>query len=243
MHTHEMFRSAQSLGCVAGGEHVRVAFEVQQFEPQQADKWLHVLPLGKVEARDGRTFQVQDAAALLKACELPMLVDWEHRSEFFMGSSEAAGWIEDLLVEPGSGRFPSPGVWGRVDWTPKGREQTESKAYRYLSPVLLLDVPPGDAVSRSAFETRTVLKIASVALTNTPALHMQSIDSFRASFSTRLAETVPLRAARAHMAKQRTTLSGAATSAAVSARLRENGVGAAEEKAAREYMSKTRGRR
>jgi phage I-like protein len=185
------------LGTTAEGRDlVRRSYDVQPYElpgaaeGEAATKWIHVLPLGQVDARDGRSFRVENAADILKLCELPMLVDWEHQSEFWNGSTEAAGWIEEFAVEPGgSGRFPSAGIWGRVEWTPEGQKDVDGKAYRYLSPVLLLEVPPlpaGTATAeRSAFEARTVLQIVSVALTNTPALRMQSIDSFRERLSAR----------------------------------------------------------
>ena len=59
--------------------------------------WLHILPAGEdVHARDGRSFKVPDVDAVIRASELPMLVDWEHRSEF--GETRAAGWIEQTLA-------------------------------------------------------------------------------------------------------------------------------------------------
>lgn len=204
--------NADLLGTTEDGRDViRLAFDVAQFDiagltPEApAAKWLHICPLGNVESRDGRQFRVDDASSLVSACELPLLIDWEHQSEYWMGSTEAAGWIVEFAVEPGgSGKFPSAGVWGRTEWTPKGKRDTDDRAYRYLSPVLLLEVPqppPGEPsyATRDTFE-RKAIQILSVALTNTPALRMQSIDSFRERLSARFGpmgrETQPMDAAK-----------------------------------------------
>jgi hypothetical protein len=86
-----------------------------------------------------------------------MLLDWEHESERYDGSTKAAGWLSALEARPS-------GIWGRVEYTPDGERDVTHKSYRYLSPVLELDS-----------ETREVLSIVSVALTNRPALTMSSI--------------------------------------------------------------------
>lgn len=134
-----------------------------------AGRWIQVLPFGQqIEARDGRKFTVRDANEIIKRTELPMLVDWEHRS--VADDSLAAGWIEELEVRPGQG------VWGRVDWTPKGRDQVRAREFRFLSPVVLGKREGG------LFH---VQRIASVALTNTPALKMQGIEMFREQYGRR----------------------------------------------------------
>lgn len=133
---------------------------------------LHVVPAGpKVRARDGRSFSVSDPAKVIANSELPLLIDWEHRSEY--GQSKAAGWIHGLeFVDDGS---PSAGIWGTVEnWTTDGAKDVADKTYRYLSPVLVIDG-----------ESLEVFAILSVALTNTPALRLEALDAFRESMSRR----------------------------------------------------------
>ena len=71
-------------------------------------------------------------------------------------------------VAPGGDR--PPGIWGKVEWTEDGRRDIASKAYRYLSPVVLMD---GDS---------SALSIAAVALTNRPALQLEAVEGFRERF-------------------------------------------------------------
>ena len=127
---------------------------------ESSGQYIHITPLGpNISARDGRTFKLSrpDSVIAASSVSLPKLVDWEHRSEMYNGNSEAAGWIDTLEWRAGSG------LYGRVSWTPKGKADVESGAYKFLSPVLVIDG-----------ETREVETIESVALTNTPALTMNA---------------------------------------------------------------------
>jgi len=150
-------------------------------------EWIHILPGGPiVVARDERVFQVTDAESVLAASELPMLVDWEHESENpWGGSTRAAGWIEELSASDGSER--AAGLWGRVRWTGKGGEDVAQGAYRFLSPVVVIDS-----------ETRDAQQIVSVALTNRPALRMQEIGRFREQMSARIGVALDGERAQAH---------------------------------------------
>jgi phage I-like protein len=120
--------------------------------------WIHITPRGpQIVARDGRKFSMSNADAVVAKSTVPALVDWDHESELFTGSTRAAGWVEALAVR-------SSGVWGRVKWTAKGKADIADSAYRFLSPVLELNP-----------ETKEVLSIISIALTNRPALQMSQI--------------------------------------------------------------------
>jgi phage I-like protein len=158
---------------------VREQFRAQHLEAQRALRLavdlykadgavkhrIQILPPGPiVAARDGRMFSVTDLPRVVSASEVPMLVDWEHNSERWDGSTRAAGWLESLEINPSE---KQRGLWGRVRWTDAGQKDIDSKAYRYLSPVLLLDG-----------ESRDVLQVVSVALTNKPALAMAEISAF-----------------------------------------------------------------
>jgi phage I-like protein len=150
----EQYRAQHITTLPSGQQMVRCTFELES----TGDGSLHIVPAGPlVLARDGRSFHVSDPARVIAASELPMLVDWEHRSEFG-GETRAAGWISGLAVRP-------TGIYGAVTWTPAGLADVKSRAYRYLSPVLLLS------------EGRDVLAIASIALTNRPALHLSAIEA------------------------------------------------------------------
>lgn len=172
------------LGTLQDGRSlVRALCEVSPFDDAASKaRWIHVMPFGPfIEARDGRAFQVENVQAVLASTELPLLVDWEHQSAaMFGGTSRAAGWIEELAVEDGfANRFPSKGLWGRVEWTEEGARDVAAKAFRFLSPVLLIDK-----------ETRNVETLLSVALTNTPALHLEGIaaDAYCQKFSARFGQ-------------------------------------------------------
>ncbi|MGB2987132.1 MAG: phage protease, partial [Phycisphaerae bacterium] len=78
-------------------------------------------------------------------------IDWEHEG-LKGGQADAAGWVEKLYAVPGVG------LKALVKWTDKAREAIRSDAYRYLSPVLLIDKT-----------TKRALGLHSAALTNAPA--------------------------------------------------------------------------
>ena len=103
----EQYR-AQHLSTLSSGQQlVRCTFDLES----TGDGSIHIMPSGPlVLARDGRSFQVSDAARVIAASELPLLVDWEHNSEF-TSDTRAAGWISALSVEPSNG-LRRPGVWG-----------------------------------------------------------------------------------------------------------------------------------
>lgn len=170
--------AAQRIDQCNGRSLVRLLCEAEPVVLDE-EQWVQVMPFGPfVEARDGRAFQISSPLDVAALSETPMLVDWEHASESYMGSTRAAGWVEELRVQPEEGgKFPRRGVWGRVSWTPDGQKDVGDKAYRFLSPVLLMDG-----------ETRNVEQILSVALTNRPALTMEGISSFRERFSARLGQ-------------------------------------------------------
>lgn len=168
---------AQEIGRTDEGNRVvRLAFELALEgagggdSKGSAPKRLHVVPAGpKVFARDGRSFRVNDPAKVIAASETPMLIDWEHMSEY--GHTKAAGWVSSL--EFVDAEDATAGIWGTVEsWTPQGEADVSSKAYRYLSPVLVIDAM-----------TEEVVSVVSVALTNKPALRLEALDSFRQAMS------------------------------------------------------------
>lgn len=126
----------------------------------------HITPDGYFRADDGRPrsmdgvmvddwlMNAEIAAALIASLQggaKPILYDYEHNSMW--GDTRAAGWIVELVYVPGRGLF------GRVEWTPRGAKEIADKEFRYSSPLFYFDPKTG-----------AVTELLSVALTNNPAL-------------------------------------------------------------------------
>ena len=82
-------------------------------------------------------------------------IDYEHQLERSVKNGQpapAAGWITGLEAREN-------GVWGKVEWTAKGKAHVEAREYRYVSPTFYHDRNTG-----------AVLAIESVALPNIPCL-------------------------------------------------------------------------
>ncbi|MGB2984917.1 MAG: phage protease, partial [Phycisphaerae bacterium] len=114
------------------------------------------VPWGAVHSKKGE-FIVDDEAAraMIAAFDAhgnTVPIDWEHEG-LKGGRADAAGWVERLWAAPGVG------IKALVKWTDKAREAIRSDAYRYLSPVLLIDRA-----------TKRALGLHSAALTNAPAI-------------------------------------------------------------------------
>lgn len=127
---------------------------------------VQIFPDGAFRADDGRPrnmegVEVDDwqmnaeiAAVLiadLKSSSKPILYDYEHNSMY--GDTRAAGWIVELVYVAGRGLF------GRVEWTPRGTKEISDKEFLYSSPLFYFDPKTG-----------AVTALQSVALTNNPAL-------------------------------------------------------------------------
>lgn len=102
-----------------------------------APEWVHLIPAGRMAARDGRKFDLVDPAAVIldfeqRGVDLP--IDYEHQMDTpaarLKGPVPAAGWIKELAHD-------ETGLWGRVEWTATARDLIARKEYRFLSPVFL----------------------------------------------------------------------------------------------------------
>ncbi|MEM1284941.1 MAG: phage protease [Pseudomonadota bacterium] len=124
---------------------------------------LLVLPAGRIEGRDGRWWDnsaPDDVIADFQAQGIDLAIDYEHASELapITGQpSPAAGWIKALENRGGE-------IWARVEWTPRATEMIESREYRYISPTFFFD------------DSRTVLALSSIALTNQPNLRQAALN-------------------------------------------------------------------
>lgn len=140
-------------------------FELPQFV-SSAPEWIQLLPGGSaIVGRDGRAWinsAPDGVVSEFVAGAKDMPLDWEHSTELKAPKGEeapAAGWFKELQVrEDGS-------VWGRIEWTDKGREAVVSKAYRYISPVFVYDTA-----------TNLIVKLTSVGLTNRPNLYLPALN-------------------------------------------------------------------
>ena len=79
--------------------------------PKEPPEWVDLLPAGRVEARDGRTWEVEDAAAVAaesirRAGATDLAIDYEHQSHTDTGEAPAAAWIKEIRVEDGMIRAP-----------------------------------------------------------------------------------------------------------------------------------------
>lgn len=143
---------------------IRLALTALGAAATSAPEWILLLPAGDITTRDGRVLRNVSPDTILAsfaADQRDIPLDYEHATEVRAPeglSAPAVGWINELKVEAGE-------VFGKVDWTAAGREAVESRAYRYISPVVHLEP-----------EARTVLRISSVALTNDPALYIKSLN-------------------------------------------------------------------
>lgn len=129
-------------------------------------EWVHILPLGQIEGRDGRRFALPNPAAVVEAfarngADLP--VDYEHQADNpaakASGPIPAAGWIKAL-------KATAEGVFARIDWTDRARDMIAAKEYRYISPVIVYDRA-----------TRQVGRISGAGLVHRPNLQLQALNA------------------------------------------------------------------
>lgn len=98
------------------------------------DGWVQLLPSGRWMGRDGRgPYLLEDAQGVIDrtlASKKDLPVDRDHAMDLAPKGSPAPamGWITELAAR-------DDGIWGRVDWTPTGKQLVEGREYRWLSPV------------------------------------------------------------------------------------------------------------
>ncbi|MBI4799680.1 MAG: hypothetical protein HY794_13335 [Desulfarculus sp.] len=122
----------------------------------EAPEWVHLLPAGRLTTVDGVEYLVDQAAlaqimASQSAHGADLVIDYEHQTHEG-GQAPAAGWVKELAARP-------DGLWGRVQWTERGRAYVANREYRYLSPVLWVEV-----------DSRRVVGLTDLALTNVPRI-------------------------------------------------------------------------
>ena len=125
--------------------------------PEGVPAWIKLMPVGNVEAVDGRKWVLDDAGAVVAASQtgIDLVIDFEHQTDLARDNGRpapAAGWIKELEARP-------DGIWGRVEWTVAAAEHLRKREYRFISPSFL-----------HARKTGVVKRIVRAALTNSPAL-------------------------------------------------------------------------
>lgn len=131
----------------------------------EAPEWVELIPAGEVlRGHDGRSWINPDPHAVVAATPVasrPLVIDWEHATQVRGEQgldAPAAAWVHELEVRDGA-------IWGRADWTAKGRAQVEAKEYRLLSPVFGFDRA-----------TTRITRLLSAALTNFPNLTLTALN-------------------------------------------------------------------
>jgi phage I-like protein len=118
---------------------------------------IHLLPLGKFTATDGRKFDNANPAAVVVASMVDgreLAIDENHATDFAAKagfSARAVGRIVRLEVR-------NDGIWGDVEWNDDGRAILTNKAYDSISATIDTD------------KAGNVTRILRAALTNDPAL-------------------------------------------------------------------------
>ena len=125
----------------------------------EVPEWVHLVPKGQFGARDGRgPWRYDNAHTLITAsfaARKRIHIDLNHSTETAakMGlDAPAVGYVTEMEER-------ADGIWGKVDWTQRGRELLSDRAYWGISPVIQFDKTTGD-----------VHAVARAALTNDPAL-------------------------------------------------------------------------
>jgi phage I-like protein len=154
---------AFGLAVCAGAAADETALFGLQLNPDLPE-WVHLAPLGAIPARDGRSFKLSDARAVIAATrdlKMDLPIDYDHATDLAPAGTgvPAAGWIKGFEVR-------EDGIWGRVDWTEKGAAAVRGGEYRYLSPVFHFDK-----------KSKEVIRLVRAALTNNPALYLKAVAS------------------------------------------------------------------
>lgn len=132
-----------------------------------APEWIHLLPAGTFSGVDGRgpyvagDLQVIIANSIKPGRKLPL--DINHSTDL-LGTkgheAPAIGWIVEMEAR-------DSGIWGKVEWTDKGRASVSGREYGYLSPAIMATATPPHRIAQ----------IARASLTNDPNLTLTSLHS------------------------------------------------------------------
>ncbi len=118
-------------------------------------EWVHLLPAGEIRTNDGRgPYKVASMSAIADRLKdgVKLPIDECHstdRAAPLGQPAPARGWIVALQAR-------DDGLWGQVEWTGRGRELMEDRAYAGISPVI------------QHLKDGTVIGVLRASLINTP---------------------------------------------------------------------------
>lgn len=154
--------AAAYLGDVAialnAADHNERSYAICRELPANVPDILELVPAGKFTGLDGRSWVNDKPDGIVEAFNrdgLKLPIDYEHATEVAAPEGReapAAGWITSLENRDGA-------IFGKVEWTDRGKNMVGSKEYRYYSPAF-----------EYARDSRRVLKMVSIGLTNKPNL-------------------------------------------------------------------------
>lgn len=133
---------------------------------EQTEQWVHLMPKGQFQGRDGRgPWVAEDMNSIMEATQRYagkslLAVDYEHQIDNSVKNGQpapAAGWIKGLQAK-------ANGLWGLVEWTAQASAKIKEKEYRYLSPVFNFHPKSG-----------RVIRLLRAGLTNNPALELTAL--------------------------------------------------------------------
>ena len=136
------------------------------FEGNKIPDKIQLLPAGEyVAGRDGRRWTKRSADAIAQKSNeyLPQhIIDENHATDLKAPRGESApamGWFTNVHAEEDGS------VWADAVWTSRGKTALENQEYRYISPVFECDA------------SGEIIKIMRAALTNSPNLELQNLNS------------------------------------------------------------------
>ncbi len=127
-------------------------------------EWIHLVPAAEFRGADGRgPYVLADPQAVidLSMSSGRLVLDECHATDLAApkgNPAPARGWIVEMQAR-------ADGIWGRVEWTPTGRQLMSEKAYRGVSPAL---------AARKA-SPHAVVQVLRASLTNDPNLPLASL--------------------------------------------------------------------
>lgn len=129
-------------------------------EALKLPEWRTLIPApdaeGTVRGEDGRSWKMRAPNDVAAAFSRPLPIDTNHalqRRAPLGEESPAFGWIEQLRVAANGA------IEGLIEWTGRGVDALNDRAYRFFSPVFDFNPDSGE-----------ILQLVSAALTNTPNL-------------------------------------------------------------------------
>lgn len=129
-----------------------------------SDPWMHLVPAGRFSGADGRgPYVLRDAEAVIRASMAggKILLDECHSTDLAAPKglpAPARGWIVEMQARP-------DGIWGRVELNAAGKGLMAERAYRGVSPAMMV-------TKGSPAEVRA---IARASLTNDPNLPLHNL--------------------------------------------------------------------